>query len=181
MKVSSLTKEELPELWAVMQEFHQTMLKTGELFETRKKQQRVWMWNYITQHIMEVLNQPSVSGRLLTLNFALGFPPRPASQASNSRNGSECRTGPNDCWPSCWNSPSQFRPRHRFVIINPLMYSWYISQLIDCYFVIVYLLIFISSLLFIPFALMTTFHDFVTTNKFIKNVTFARNCTQSRS
>jgi LAO/AO transport system kinase len=37
-----------------MQEFHQTMLRTGELLETRRKQQRVWMWNYITQHIMQV-------------------------------------------------------------------------------------------------------------------------------
>jgi LAO/AO transport system kinase len=55
MKVSSLTKEGLPELWSVMQEFHETMLKTGELVETRRKQQRVWMWNYITQHIMQVI------------------------------------------------------------------------------------------------------------------------------
>ncbi|EFX68819.1 hypothetical protein DAPPUDRAFT_301249 [Daphnia pulex] len=57
LKVSSLTKEGLPELWAVMQEFHQTMLRTGELLETRRKQQRVWMWNYITQHIMQVFRE----------------------------------------------------------------------------------------------------------------------------
>lgn len=57
MKVSSLTGEGIPELWAVMQEFHQTMIKTGELFETRRKQQRVWMWNYITQHIMQVFRE----------------------------------------------------------------------------------------------------------------------------
>ncbi|KAI9552841.1 hypothetical protein GHT06_020723 [Daphnia sinensis] len=57
MKVSSLTSEGIPELWAVMQEFHQTMVKTGELFETRRKQQRVWMWNYITQHIMQVFRE----------------------------------------------------------------------------------------------------------------------------
>lgn len=58
MKVSSLTKEGIPELWTVMQEFHQKMIKTGELFETRRKQQRVWMWNYITQHIMQVFHWP---------------------------------------------------------------------------------------------------------------------------
>ncbi|KAK4014426.1 hypothetical protein OUZ56_026949 [Daphnia magna] len=57
IKVSSLTGEGIPELWAVMQEFHQTMIKTGELFETRRKQQRVWMWNYITQHIMQVFRE----------------------------------------------------------------------------------------------------------------------------
>lgn len=57
MKVSSLTGEGIPELWVVMQEFHQTMIKTGELFETRRKQQRVWMWNYITQHIMQVFRE----------------------------------------------------------------------------------------------------------------------------
>ncbi|EFX75918.1 hypothetical protein DAPPUDRAFT_226202 [Daphnia pulex] len=57
LKVSSLTKEGLPELWALMQEFHQTMLRTGELLETRRKQQRVWMWNYITQHIMQVFRE----------------------------------------------------------------------------------------------------------------------------
>ena len=49
-----MTKEGLPELWTVMKEFHDTMIRTGELFETRRKQQRIWMWNHITQHIMQV-------------------------------------------------------------------------------------------------------------------------------
>lgn len=44
----------MPEIWATMQEFHQLMIKKGELFETRRKQQRIWMWNFITQHIMQV-------------------------------------------------------------------------------------------------------------------------------
>lgn len=37
-----------------MKEFHKTMIETGELFETRRKQQKVWMWNHITQHILQV-------------------------------------------------------------------------------------------------------------------------------
>ena len=52
--MSSLTKEGLPELWSVMKEFHETMIRTGELMETRRKQQRIWMWSHITQHIMQV-------------------------------------------------------------------------------------------------------------------------------
>ena len=54
LRVSSQTKEGLPELWETMKEFHKTMIETGELFETRRKQQRVWMWNHITQHILQV-------------------------------------------------------------------------------------------------------------------------------
>lgn len=57
LKVSSLTKDGLPELWAVMKEFHETMIQTGELFETRRKQQRIWMWSHITQHIMQVFRE----------------------------------------------------------------------------------------------------------------------------
>lgn len=55
LKISSRTKEGLPELWEVMQEFYKKMIQTGELFETRRKQQRIWMWNHITQHIIQVL------------------------------------------------------------------------------------------------------------------------------
>ncbi|KZS13707.1 Methylmalonic aciduria type A protein, mitochondrial [Daphnia magna] len=76
IKVSSLTGEGIPELWAVMQEFHQTMIKTGELFETRRKQQRVWMWNYITQHIMQVFREdPRVKSHIQEMekNVEEGF------------------------------------------------------------------------------------------------------------
>jgi len=54
LKISSRTKEGIPELWNVLQEFHKKMIQTGELFETRRKQQRIWMWNHITQHIIQV-------------------------------------------------------------------------------------------------------------------------------
>ena len=54
LKISSRTKDGLPELWDVMQEFHKKMIQTGELFETRRKQQRIWMWSHITQHIIQV-------------------------------------------------------------------------------------------------------------------------------
>lgn len=61
LKISSRTKEGLPELWEVMQEFYKKMIQTGELFETRRKQQRIWMWNHITQHIIQVFrNEPRV-------------------------------------------------------------------------------------------------------------------------
>jgi len=61
LRISSLTKDGLPELWDVMKEFHQTMIQTGEIYETRRKQQRVWMWNHITQHIIQVFrNDPKV-------------------------------------------------------------------------------------------------------------------------
>jgi len=62
LKISSRTKEGIPELWNVLQEFHKKMIQTGELFETRRKQQRIWMWNHITQHIIQVFrNDPRVN------------------------------------------------------------------------------------------------------------------------
>jgi len=61
LKISSRTKDGLPELWDVMQEFHKKMIQTGELFETRRKQQRIWMWSHITQHIIQIFrNDPRV-------------------------------------------------------------------------------------------------------------------------
>jgi LAO/AO transport system kinase len=56
LKVSSLTKAGIPEMWDVMQEFHKKMIDNGELLETRRKQQTIWMWNHITSHVLQVLN-----------------------------------------------------------------------------------------------------------------------------
>lgn len=57
------------------------MLKTGELFETRRKQQRVWMWNHITQHIMQVVNSYYVIVQPRSFDGLLieGFPGRSTS------------------------------------------------------------------------------------------------------
>jgi hypothetical protein len=44
-------------MWDVMQEFHKKMIDTGELLETRRKQQTIWMWNHITSHVLQVLNK----------------------------------------------------------------------------------------------------------------------------
>ena len=54
LKVSSITGDGIPELWSVMKQFHRVMNETGELLETRRKQQCIWMWNHITQLILQV-------------------------------------------------------------------------------------------------------------------------------
>jgi len=56
-RVSSLTREGLPELWTLMCEFRKVMVDTGELVETRKKQRRIAMWNNITYHILQVFRE----------------------------------------------------------------------------------------------------------------------------
>ncbi|KAK3597490.1 hypothetical protein CHS0354_041911 [Potamilus streckersoni] len=53
LRISSLTKEGIPDLWRMMQYFQQCMMDSGELICKRSKQQETWMWNYIRDHIME--------------------------------------------------------------------------------------------------------------------------------
>ncbi|KAL3879049.1 hypothetical protein ACJMK2_031363 [Sinanodonta woodiana] len=53
LRISSLTKEGIPDLWKTMQSFQHSMVDSGELVSKRNKQQETWMWNYIRDHIME--------------------------------------------------------------------------------------------------------------------------------
>ena len=64
-RISARTKEGVPELWKLMEEFRDLMLMNGELERRRKDQLRVWMWNYIQQHILQVFqSHPAVQEAL---------------------------------------------------------------------------------------------------------------------
>lgn len=56
-RISSLTKEGIPELWAKMKEFRDAMSKYGELEERREKQHKVWMWNHIQNSILQLFKE----------------------------------------------------------------------------------------------------------------------------
>ncbi len=62
MRISSKTKEGIPELWNKMEEFRDTMGASGHLEITRQKQHTVWMWNQIKDNIMKLfVRNPAVS------------------------------------------------------------------------------------------------------------------------
>lgn len=54
LRISSLTKEGVPELWQMIQQFRQAVSECGELLKKRQHQHQIWMWNYIRDHIMEL-------------------------------------------------------------------------------------------------------------------------------
>ena len=62
MRVSSTTKEGIPELWTKMQEFRDRMEDAGHLEVVREKQHVIWMWNHIKDNIMKLFTKhPAVS------------------------------------------------------------------------------------------------------------------------
>ncbi|XP_071951346.1 methylmalonic aciduria type A homolog, mitochondrial-like isoform X1 [Antedon mediterranea] len=54
LKLSSKTKEGLPEAWDKMCEFKSVMTESGDLIRKRQRQQTVWMWNHIRENIMDI-------------------------------------------------------------------------------------------------------------------------------
>ena len=65
MRISSLTKEGIPELWEKFCEFREIMSRTGDLDRKRASQKKIWMWNYIKDHIMDLFrSHPGVRGRI---------------------------------------------------------------------------------------------------------------------
>jgi len=54
VRISSLTKEGIPELWTDMTKFKSSVQMAGEFTQKREKQHTIWMWNYIRDHIMDL-------------------------------------------------------------------------------------------------------------------------------
>ncbi|XP_055014478.1 methylmalonic aciduria type A protein, mitochondrial-like [Boleophthalmus pectinirostris] len=52
VRASSYTNEGIPEVWAKMELYRDTMLSSGELQARRQAQQRVWMWNLIQENVL---------------------------------------------------------------------------------------------------------------------------------
>lgn len=57
MRISSLTKEGLPELWEKIKEFREKSTESGSLERKRQRQQTVWMWNHIRDNIMSLFKK----------------------------------------------------------------------------------------------------------------------------
>lgn len=65
MKVSSLKREGIAELWETMSEFRSIMLKSGELEAVRERQQVVWMRNQIRANLLQLFQMhPGVRARI---------------------------------------------------------------------------------------------------------------------
>ncbi|KAL4230522.1 hypothetical protein ACF0H5_010904 [Mactra antiquata] len=54
VRISSLTKEGIPELWESIQTYNISVLQAGEFWRKRQKQHKIWMWNYVKDHIMDL-------------------------------------------------------------------------------------------------------------------------------
>lgn len=53
IRISTRSGEGISEMWALMREFQDLMLASGELTTKRQKQQKVWMWNLIQESVLE--------------------------------------------------------------------------------------------------------------------------------
>ncbi|XP_052796687.1 methylmalonic aciduria type A protein, mitochondrial-like [Mya arenaria] len=61
LRISSLTREGIPELWSDMTKYKTSVQMAGEFTRKREKQHKIWMWNYVRDHIMDLfLKHPSV-------------------------------------------------------------------------------------------------------------------------
>lgn len=52
VRASSYTNEGIPEVWAKMELYRDTMLSSGELQARRRAQQKVWMWSLIQENVL---------------------------------------------------------------------------------------------------------------------------------
>ncbi|XP_015199994.2 methylmalonic aciduria type A protein, mitochondrial isoform X1 [Lepisosteus oculatus] len=57
VQVSSRTGQGVPELWALLTEFQEAMLRSGELVSRRQGQQKVWMWNVIQESVLRLFQE----------------------------------------------------------------------------------------------------------------------------
>jgi len=57
IRISSRTKEGIPELWSSMTECWKCLLESGYLHTFREEQHKVWMWNHIRDNIMAKFTQ----------------------------------------------------------------------------------------------------------------------------
>lgn len=73
LRISSLTKDGIPELWEKMAEYKKRMLESGEMERKREKQHKVWMWNHIRDNIMTLFkHHPSIKQKIPRLEHMVG-------------------------------------------------------------------------------------------------------------
>ena len=54
VRISSLTKEGIPDLWDTIKTYKDGVQECGEFEQRRQKQHTIWMWNYVRDHIMDL-------------------------------------------------------------------------------------------------------------------------------
>ena len=54
LSVSAHENSGIAELFAALTDFHDVMLRCGEFYSRRKEQKERWMWNFVTQSLMDV-------------------------------------------------------------------------------------------------------------------------------
>ncbi|XP_068607438.1 methylmalonic aciduria type A protein, mitochondrial [Brachionichthys hirsutus] len=65
VRASSYTNEGIPEVWAKMESYRDTMVANGEFRGRRRSQQKVWMWLLIQENVLlHFQNHPGVRGAL---------------------------------------------------------------------------------------------------------------------
>lgn len=65
VRASSHSGEGIPEVWAKMESYRDTMLSRGELQGKRQAQQKVWMWSLIQENVLcHFQNHPAVRENL---------------------------------------------------------------------------------------------------------------------
>lgn len=65
VRASSHSGEGIPEVWAKMESYRDTMLSRGELQGKRQAQQKVWMWSLIQENVLcHFQNHPTVRENL---------------------------------------------------------------------------------------------------------------------
>ncbi|XP_060599591.1 methylmalonic aciduria type A homolog, mitochondrial-like [Ruditapes philippinarum] len=65
LRISSLTKEGIPDLWGTMQGYQLSVLQAGEFWSKRQRQYKVWMWNYVKDHIMDLFLKHSAVNKMI--------------------------------------------------------------------------------------------------------------------
>ena len=67
-RISSLNKDGMPELWELMEKFHDTMTTSNELQRKRQLQKKIWMWSFIQNNIMDMFKtHPAVQNLILNV------------------------------------------------------------------------------------------------------------------
>lgn len=67
-RISSLNKDGIPELWELMEKFHDTMTTSNELQRKRQLQKKIWMWSFIQNNIMDMFKiHPAVQNLILNV------------------------------------------------------------------------------------------------------------------
>lgn len=84
-RCSALTGEGIPEAWALIEQYRQTLIASGELQARRADQARAWMWSEVTADLLARFRQDAaIRERLPALEQAVTAgtlsPPRAASE-----------------------------------------------------------------------------------------------------